>query len=105
MEHPSTRNNNFVKCLVVDPPRCVSLGIVADVEVEIVALGASTLVSGRKYRFGQSFHPWLSQSIVHDLESQHQRAWSHFFPAIILALLFDGPQDSASPCLELIHYP
>ena len=103
--HPSIRNNNFVESLVVDLLCCASLGVVADVEVEIVALDVCTLVRGRKYRFGQSLHPWLSQSIVHDLESQHQRTWSHFFPAIILALLFDGPQDPASPGLELVHYP
>ena len=103
--HPPTRNNNFVKSLVADLLCCVSLGIIADVDVEIVALNACTLVRGRKYRFGQSLHPWLSQSIVHDLESQHQRAWSHFFPAVILALLFDGPQDSTSPGPEIIQYP
>ena len=71
MGHSPTRNNNFVKSLVADLLCFVSLGIIADFEVEIVALDVCTLVRGRRYRFGQSLHPWLSQSIVHDLESQH----------------------------------
>ena len=69
--HRSNRNNDFVKSLVMDLLCCVNIGTVADLEVEIVALGVCTLVRGRKQRFGQSLHPWLSQSIVHDLESQH----------------------------------
>ena len=71
MGHASTGNNNFVRSLAVDLLCCVSLAIVADFEVAIVALDVCTLVRGRSYRSGQSLHPWLSQSIVHDLESQH----------------------------------
>ena len=39
---------------------------------------------------------------MHYLESQHYRTRLHSLPAIILALLFNGPQNLISPSLELI---
>lgn len=47
MGHAPTRNNNFVRSLVVDLFCCASLGVVADFEVEIVALNVCTLFRGR----------------------------------------------------------